>query len=253
MSAPVQDPWLESEPELNARLLRPMLRFYEKRWGRPALEAFAARQGTTLEVLEDQDRWFSSERFKAFNRAMVVETGDSEIIYKAGRAFVEPGIIGVEGYLIRALLTPRAVYEQAAVITARYSRVTDWKFDVQSENRATVTFRPTSRDKDDYHFCRNRIGTLEAVPLAFGLPQAHVEHPECLHQGGEKCVYVLHWTNLSRWVRPVLGLAVLSLVVGGAAVISGASFGLPLAFAGGLLGAIATIGAFSATRRIAVQ
>jgi len=253
VSAPVQDPWLESEPELNARLLRPMLRFYEKRWGRPALEAFAARQGTTLEVLEDQDRWFSSERFKAFNRAMVVETGDSEIIYKAGRAFVEPGIIGVEGYLIRALLTPRAVYEQAAVITARYSRVTDWKFDVQSENRATVTFRPTSRDKDDYHFCRNRIGTLEAVPLAFGLPQAHVEHPECLHQGGEKCVYILHWTNLSRWVRPVLGLAVLSLVVGGGAVISGASFGLPLAFAGGLLGAIATIGAFSATRRIAVQ
>ena len=253
MTEPVKDPWLESEPELNARLLRPMLKFYAKRWGRASLEEFAARQGTTLEVLEDQDRWFSSDRFIAFNRAMVVETGDPDIIYKAGRAFVEPGIIGVEGYLIRALLTPRAVYEQAAVITARYSRVTDWKFDVQSENRATVTFVPTSRDKDDYHFCRNRIGTLEAVPLAFGLPQAHVEHPECLHEGGDKCVYVLHWTNLSRWIRPLLGLAVLCLAGGGAATLSGAAFGVPLAFAGGLMGAAATLGAFSATRRIVAQ
>ena len=253
MTEPVRDPWLESEPELNARLLRPMLRFYEKRWGRPALEQFAARQGTSLEVMEDQDRWFSAERFMGFNRAMIVETGDPDIAYKAGRAFVEPGIIGVEGYLIRALLTPRAVYEQAGNITARYSRVTDWKFDVQTRNRATVTFRPTSIDKDDITFCRNRVGTLEAVPLAFGLPQAHVEHPECLHDGGEKCVYNLQWTNLSRWIRPLLGLAVGCLLAGGAGLLTGASWGVPLAFAGGVMGAVATIGAFSATRRIVAQ
>jgi len=248
-----KDPWLESEPELSARLLRPMLRFYEKRWGRSSLEQFASRMGTTLEVLQDKDRWFSVERFLAFIRAMAADTGDPDIAYKAGRAFVEPGIIGVEGYLIRALLTPRAVYEQAAVISARYSRVTDWKFDVQSRNRATVTFRPKSLDKDDWHFCRNRIGTLEAVPLAFGLPQAHVEHPECLHDGGEKCVYLLHWTNLSRWIRPALGLAVVCLLVGAGAALSGASFGLPVALAGGVLGAGATLGAFAASRRIVTQ
>ena len=130
-----KDPWLESEPELSARLLRPMLRFYEKRWGRSSLEQFASRMGTTLEVLQDKDRWFSVERFLAFIRAMAADTGDPDIAYKAGRAFVEPGIIGVEGYLIRALLTPRAVYEQAAVISAR----------TPGASRAARQSRPSSR------------------------------------------------------------------------------------------------------------
>ena len=253
MSEKALDPWLESEPELNSRLLKPMLRFYEKRWGRAQLVDFASRMGTTLEVLEDHDRWFSVERFLSFIRAMAVETGDPDIAYKAGRAFVEPGVIGVERYFIRALLTPRAVYEQAAVITARYSRVTEWEADVHSANRATFIFRPISPDKDDHHFCRNRLGALEVVPLPFGLPQAHVEHPECLHAGGDKCVYHLHWTNLSRWIRPLLGVALLCLVAGAVGILMGSPLGVPLALAGGVMGGGATMGAFSATKRIVAQ
>ncbi len=253
MSGKALDPWVESEPELNSRLLKPMLRFYEKRWGKDQLIAFASRMGTTLDVLEDHDRWFSVERFLAFIRAMAVETGDPDIAYKAGRALMEPGVIGVERYFIRALLTPRAVYEQAAAITARYSRVTAWEADVYSRNRATFTFRPSSPDKDDHHFCRNRLGALEVVPLPFGLPQAHVEHPECLYAGGEKCVYEVHWTNMSAWVRPVLGVALLCLVGGGIGILMGSPLGVPFALAGGILGAGATMGAVTATKRIVAQ
>jgi class 3 adenylate cyclase len=253
VNEPQNDTWLASPPELNARLLRPMLRFFESRWGRPALEAFAARQGTHLEVLEDQDRWFGTERFMAFNRQMIEETGDRDIIYKAGRAFVEPGIIGVDGYVIRALLTPRAVYEQAVVITSRYSRVTNWQFDIQGESRATVTFRPISREKDDREFCRNRIGTLEAVPMVFGLPQARVEHPTCLHEGGDACVYDVQWTNLSRWVRPLFAATVVCLSAGGLLLALGNPIGTQLVLGGGALGAIVTLGAFSATRRVVAQ
>ncbi|MEE2644835.1 MAG: AraC family transcriptional regulator ligand-binding domain-containing protein [Myxococcota bacterium] len=209
------DPWLSGPPELSARLLRPLLRFYESRWGRAALERFVAGLGTNLTVLEDKSRWFSAEQFMAFNRAMVEETDDPKITYKAGRAFVEPSILGLEGYLMRALMTPRSVYKQAAVITSRYSRVTDWRFDLHGESRATVTFKPTECCKDDKNFCLNRLGSLEAIPVAFGLPAAVVDHPTCIHHGGERCVYRISWTRPSRWERPFFYGTLIALIGAG--------------------------------------
>ena len=65
------DPWIEAEPELSAHLLTPLLRFYELRFGRSALLSLAQRLGTTIEVLEDNDRWFSVENFRAFCHQVV--------------------------------------------------------------------------------------------------------------------------------------------------------------------------------------
>lgn len=199
-----EDPFVDSEPELSARLLRPMLKYYERDFGRPALERLALSLGTTLEVLEDGDRWFSAENFKALSHRLVEATGDPEINYKAGLAFVEPGILGVERVFARALLKPRHVYQQVESITKRYSRVTNWDIAIEGDTKATFTFRPVSADKDDFLFCRNRQGVLEATPRVFGLPRAAVVHTTCLHEGGDACVYEVRWTNQRRWVRPVL-------------------------------------------------
>ena len=223
-SAAPRDPWIDTEPELNARLLGPMLRFYGQRWGRPALIAFASRLGTTLDVLEDTDRWFSIDNFLAFNRAMVEETGDPEITYKAGLAFVEPGILGLERLFVRALLSPRHVYELTRTITARYSRVTDWTIEIQGNNAARIVFVPAAPEKDDLLFCMNRRGVLEAGPLIFGLPRARLEHPRCMHAGSDTCEYRVRWTNHAPYVRPAVWFAVAALVLALALYLLGSSF-----------------------------
>lgn len=199
-----QDPWIEAEPELSARLLRPLLRFYEIRFGRPALISLAEGLGTTVEVLEDGDRWFSVENFRAVCHQVVEETGDPDINYKAGLAFVEPGILGVELMLARALLKPRNLYERMGSITKRHSRVTNWTIEAISGTRSTITFRPVSVEKDDYLFCTNRRGVLEAAPTVFGLPRAQVEHSVCLHKDGDRCEYQVSWTNHGPLVQPAL-------------------------------------------------
>ncbi len=198
------DPWIEAEPELSAHLLTPLLRFYELRFGRSALLSLAQRLGTTIEVLEDNDRWFSVENFRAFCHQVVEETGDPDINYKAGLAFVEPGILGVERVLARALLRPRNVYERLGSITKRYSRVTNWTIESMSSTSSTITFRPISVEKDDLLFCTNRLGVLEAAPRVFGLPRARVDHSVCLHRGGDRCEYRVAWTNHGALVRPAL-------------------------------------------------
>ena len=230
------DPWIDAEPELSAKLLAPMLRFYEIRFGRPALEQLAERLGTRLEVLQDGDRWFSVENFRALSHQMVKETGDPEINYKAGLAFVEPGVLGVERVFARALLEPRHVYERVSQITKRYSRVTNWTIEELQDTQATITFWPASAYKDDFLFCRNRQGLLESTPGIFGLPRAQLEHPVCLHRGGDRCEYRVRWTNHGLFVRPILWAAFLSAVAAVALWLTGSTW-TPMGF--GVAGAVA--------------
>lgn len=230
------DPWIDAEPELSAKLLAPMLRFYEIRFGRPALEQLAERLGTRLEVLQDGDRWFSVENFRALSHQMVKETGDPEINYKAGLAFVEPGVLGVERVFARALLEPRHVYERVSQITKRYSRVTNWTIEELQDTQATITFWPASAYKDDVLFCRNRQGLLESTPGIFGLPRAQLEHPVCLHRGGDRCEYRVRWTNHGLFVRPILWAAFLSAIAAVALWLTGSTW-TPMGF--GVAGAVA--------------
>jgi class 3 adenylate cyclase len=230
-AARVEDPWLECAPELNARLLRPLLRFYELQFGRAALLRLVEELGTTLEVLEDPDRWFSAALVLRVNRAMIAATGDEDLIYRAGRALTWPGMLGAERLLMRGLLNPRGVYESFGHITARYSRITRWE--MQSLGRGTLraTFVPAPGTVDDPLFCGNRRGVLEAVPEVFGFPAASLEHPLCLHRGDDRCVYIAHWKERMAWARPALlaaaGLGVAAGVAGvfdtwGAAAVLGA-------------------------------
>jgi|GEM_PF-1635181 len=240
-SAPL-DPWLQADPELSARLLKPILKFYEVRFGRDALIHLAASLGTTLEVLEDGDRWFSVENFRAFSHRVVEETGDPDINYKAGLAFVEPGILGVERVFARALLKPRHVYARVKDITERYSRVTHWTIDVLEDTRAVVTFRPITPDKDDYLFCRNRQGVLESAPVVFGLPRASVDHTVCLHAGGDRCEYRVRWTNHAAGIRPLLWGTFISMAVAASLWLSDSPLTTPAVLVAGVVAMVALIG-----------
>ncbi|MDP2311584.1 MAG: adenylate/guanylate cyclase domain-containing protein [Pseudomonadota bacterium] len=198
------DAWLDCPPQLNSRLLKPLLRFYERQFGAERLRELVQRQGTTLEVLEDPDRWFSAALILSLNRAMVEATGDPDVIYRAGRALARPGMMGPERLLMRGLLTPRRVYESLGAITTRYSRITRWEMVSLGRGALRATFVGDPSAPDDLLFCGNRRGVLEAVPEVFGLPAAWVEHPRCVHRGDPRCEYEAHWLERPTWLRPAL-------------------------------------------------
>lgn len=206
------DPFIHGDRELNARLLKPMLKYYQTRFGREALEGMAQRLGTSLRVLEDEDRWFSVQNFRDISRLMAEDTGEADISYEAGKAFVEPGILGPERILARAAAGTGLLYKQMQKVTDRYSAVTDWEVSVHPGRTADIVFHTKSIELDDPMFCRNRLGLIEAVPTLFDLPPANVKHPECLHEGGSCCRYEVSWTSHSAWVRPVMWSGVLLAV-----------------------------------------
>ncbi len=49
--------------------------------------------------------------------------------------------------------------------------------------------------------CLNRLGSLEAVAKIFTGKFAKIEHPICLHKGGDCCLYIISWekTRIHTW------------------------------------------------------
>lgn len=222
-SAPRQhDRWLECEQHLNQRLLAPLLRFYGLRFGDDALPDLAERLGTSLMVLRDPDRWFSAGLFVEILDEMARATGKPDIAQAAGRALAEPGMMGPERMLLAGFASPKAAYANLQRVSSRLSRITTWDVEIApGGERATARVHLPDNRLDAPQFCRNRIGTLEALPEGFGLPPARVEHTRCIHDGADDCVYVVRWVERNPllpwgWVASALaGAASIAMLLAG--------------------------------------
>ncbi len=66
----------------------------------------------------------------------------------------------------------------------------------------TLIYEPHAnapRERDDL-VCRARAAQLAAIPLMFDFAPATVNHPICLHEGGDVCQYEFSWEELGgRW------------------------------------------------------
>ena len=217
----MKDPWRDGPEQLSARLLRPMLTLFEDRFGRDELEKLVGDLDTSMDLLEDGDRWFSAERFIALNRAMVERSGDPEMPYRAGRDIVEPATLGPLRIGMFDLVTTAQAFHAVPRISKRVSRISTWEFELIDKGRARITFRAQDPSLDDITFCRNRHGSLESLPKIIGRPTAIVTHTECAHRGGTCCVYEAQWTEPPPWT----GLAFLGGAITGVLTLVGASLG----------------------------
>ena len=68
--------------------------------------------------------------------------------------------------------------------------------------KVDITLRDGFKERE--FVCRNRIGMYESSPLFFGLPYAHVEHPECAFRGDDHCVYTVQFPDTGYSLLPRL-------------------------------------------------
>jgi len=223
------DPWLDCEPHLHARLLEPLLEFYKLELGEDALVELVTDLGTSLQVLQDPDRWFSVDLFQMLIDAMVRSTGDADISYRAGRAMAWASMMGPEKMLVRGFANPTVAYANINRVTGRLSKITGWEVQVHRRGRATATAIIADGVADSIEFCRNRTGVLEAIPEGFALPAARVHHPACSHRGDDACVYELHWVERNPWLqRGWIAVVLLFVATGVTSLVAPAGFA-PLA------------------------
>ena len=60
-------------------------------------------------------------------------------------------------------------------------------------DRVEISAMPKPGVQEKPYQCENRIGIFESMAKFFTGNFAAIEHPECLHRGGDKCRYIVSW------------------------------------------------------------
>ncbi len=240
-----KSPRADEQPVLSTQLVASVLTYVEKRYGRETLEAAVDDAGLSMAELEAKDHWVSSNAVRRLNHAMVEHSGNPMLLYDAGLALIDPEYIGGLYYAVRTLGSPALVYRQLPALNRPLSKITNWEIAEINRGRAVINFHVSEGHSDDEHFCLNRKGALAGIPKGLGLPPAQVEHPVCLHRGGDHCEYHVSWQAPDMILRSVTALVLLAAAITGGSMLMGWISPAFLPALLGLLLALATYAALS--------
>ena len=100
-------------------------------------------------------------------------------------------------------ITPRAAYSVMGKLYRQVSRACLLETRSLKNNQVEITVRPKPGVEEKPYQCENRKGTFEAISKLLTGKFAHIDHPVCLHKGGDRCQYIISWekTRSSIWKR----------------------------------------------------
>lgn len=153
--------------------------------------------------LEDEGHWLTQEQSDRFHEILAETTQDPDISKKVGRFSVTSRASGALGQYMLGFINPATAYGVLEKINARLSRGTVLKTQAIGKNKIEVKaiLRPGTVEKP--YQCRYRLGAMEALARLSTPKFANIDHPVCIHQGGEQCIYIITWekTRAFFWKR----------------------------------------------------
>jgi signal transduction histidine kinase len=184
------------------RLMGTYLVFLDERLGLGATDALLERVGTDRLKLSDLNGFMTQAQNDAFIFEVIKATGEPDFTYIAGRQY--PKNVGRLLGFVAGVTSPQFLMKSFGQIEERVALKTINRTERVGYNKfkVDITFRDGFKERE--FVCRNRIGMYESMPLFFGLPYAHVEHPQCAFRGDGHCVYTVQFPDTGYSLLPRL-------------------------------------------------
>jgi class 3 adenylate cyclase len=151
--------------------------------------------------LEDQGHWFSQWQVDRFHERLTQKTGDSKISRKVGQFAATSEASGALKHYALGFMTPGAAYWVFEKIAPHLTRASTFKSQKLGATKYEIISKPNPGVVLKPYQCDNMVGQLEALSKLFTGRFPKVEHPECIHEGGAACRYLitLEWTPSFMW------------------------------------------------------
>jgi len=171
------------------RLLISYLKIMDRKIGPAETDKVLERYHLDRLKLMDQSGFVDVVENEALVNATLEVTGEQDIGYVTGRDL--PNSIGKMSAFILGATSPDFLMRSFGQVEEKLALKTLNKVTRLGRNKfqVDITFKDGFKERE--FVCRNRIGVYESSPLFFGLPYAHVEHPQCAFHGADHCVYVI--------------------------------------------------------------
>jgi len=165
--------------------------------GEEAVQEVLRRSGCTrtLEHLQEAGNWISFEEAIALIDAGEAVTGDPLFARRLGEAAI-PTVKGSPlTQMLRSLGSVEEAYRRTAITGTKLGRVSNVEVRELRAGYAEIVVSPRPGFPRARQHCEWTRGLMTQPPLAFGLPPATVEHPECTAKGDAACLYRITWNT----------------------------------------------------------
>ena len=188
-------------PLYNSRLIKNYLEYIKKFHPDLDLQDILHYSWIRTYELEDQGHWFSQWQVDRFHERLTQKTGDSKISRKVGQFAATSEASGALKHYALGFMSPGGAYWLFEKIAPHLTRASTFKSKKLGSNKFEIISKPNPGVSLKPYQCENMVGQIEALSKLFTGRFPKVEHPECVHDGGAVCRYLvtLDWTPSFMW------------------------------------------------------
>ena len=191
---------IDRRPLYNSRIIKNCVEYLKIYYPNIDIVSLLKYAGIETYQLDDEGHWLSQEQIDRFHEILTEKTDNPDIAREVGRFTVNSRSSGALRQYLLGFISPTTAYSVIEKINARLSRAAILKIKSIGTDKieAKVTLMPNVVEKP--YQCLNRLGSLEAVAKIFTGKFAKIEHPICLHKGGDCCLYIISWEKTRIYV-----------------------------------------------------
>ncbi|KQC11360.1 MAG: hypothetical protein APR62_10035 [Smithella sp. SDB] len=184
---------MEDTPLYNSRIIRSYVEYLHRYL--PDIDIAPLLKYADIESyqLEDEGHWLTQRQVDRFHEMLAKKADDLEISRKVGRFITTSRASGALGQYLLGFINPATAYSVLEKINARLSRGVVLKTRAIGSDQVEARAIPQPGVVEKPYQCLNRLGSLESLAKLFTKKLASIEHPVCIHKGGDCCLYVITW------------------------------------------------------------
>jgi PAS domain S-box-containing protein len=207
---------MEETPLYNSRLLQNYVEYLRRFYPQIDPNDVLDYAGIEPHEVEEGGQWLTQRQIDRFHEILSQLTDNPNISREVGRFSASGSALGLMRRYALGFLTPFMSYLVAEKIGNKMTQATTFKVKKKGTRKVEVQVLVKDGVKENPFQCENRIGMLEVLAKLFTKKMAHVDHPICVHKGGQYCQYLVSWEKTPSYVWKLIQYYVLglSLIIG---------------------------------------
>jgi len=198
----LSNPEIRSEDVLlyNSRLIKNYIEYLRKYYPQLDPNDILEYAGIESYEIEESGQWLSQQQVDRFHEIMEQLTGNPKISREVGRFSINAKALGPIRKYILGFLGPYMSYLVAEKIAAKLTRANIYTVKKLKGRKVELLVKIHKGVREKGFQCENRIGMFEALTKLYTRKFAHVEHPVCIHKGGDFCKYIVSWEKTPSYI-----------------------------------------------------
>ena len=191
---------MNDTPLYNSRIIKSYVEYLNRYHPDIDIAPLLKHAGIETYQLDDEGHWLTQGQVDRFQEILVQTIHDPYISRKVGRFSASSRASGALRQYLLGFINPAMAYTFLEKINSHLSKAAILKTKAigNGQIEAKAILQPGVIEKP--YQCLNRLGTLESLAKLFTDNFASIEHPVCIHKGGDCCQYIITWKKTPSFI-----------------------------------------------------